>query len=112
MYCTFHNLNTKSDFLKIEHLTKQLKSASYLVIDGNLHEEFIKELANFAAGVKPAPRLVYEPVSMTKGLKILRNSMFHKFFLIKPNLHELYAMYNYSRVKEGKTEAEYSEGII
>lgn len=81
-----------------------------MVLDGNLHEEFIKDIVVALQDTK-AVHLIYEPVSIAKSLKILKINELHKFHMIKPNLHELYTMANYIRTKNGKSELAYSESI-
>ena len=81
------------------------------MLDANLHEEFIKDII-LATQESKALHLVFEPVSVAKSLRILKINELHKFFLIKPNLQELYTMTNYIRAKNGKSELAYSESIL
>lgn len=82
---------------KIDLYAKQLEKAEFVVLDANLSEAVLAYVIRLLDEKNPECKIVFEPVSAQKGLRILRSDCLSKVSIIKPNEDELISMCNHIR---------------
>ena len=96
-------------FLSREQIRNKLelvKANNYIIADCNLPLETLEEIARQAAA-----RLIIEPVSVAKCVKLLALLKTHKLFLATPNLDQIEALTG-TRDPQSAAKALHAQGLV